>query len=54
MLMFGSRLEEGTGGWVYLRSEKLRGSYSSQDIVMAMKLWRTGWAAHVAQVGKTR
>jgi hypothetical protein len=43
---------EVTGGWRSLHNEEMHNFYSSQNIVIVMKLRKMKWAWHVATTGK--
>jgi hypothetical protein len=48
---FGSKRDEGTGGWRKLHNEELHSVYFSPSIIRIIKSMRMRWAGHVAQMG---
>jgi reverse gyrase len=50
--IFGPKRNDVTGDWRKLHNEELHNLYSSPDIIRMIKSRRTGWAGHVAQMGK--
>ena len=52
--IFGPRRDEVTGEWRRLHNEELNDSYSSPNIVRAIKSRRMRWAGHVARMDKER
>ena len=47
--IFGPKRDEVTGEWRKLHNEKLKGLYSSANIVRVIKSRRMRWAGHVAR-----
>jgi hypothetical protein len=52
--IFGPKMDEVTGEWRKLHSEKLHNLYSSPDIIRQVKSRRMWWAGHVACMGEER
>jgi hypothetical protein len=52
--IFGSKRDEGTGGWMKLHIEELHNLYSSPNIIKMIKSRRIKWARHVARMGEKR
>jgi hypothetical protein len=46
--IFGTKIEEVTGGWIKLHNEDLRDLYSSSSIITIIKSRSMRWAGHVA------
>jgi hypothetical protein len=46
--IFGSKWDAVIGGWRKFHNEEHHNFYSSLSIIRVIKLWRVGWAAHVA------
>jgi hypothetical protein len=44
--------DEVTGDWRKLHNEELHNLYSSPNIIRMTKSRRTGWAGHVARMGR--
>jgi hypothetical protein len=52
--IFGSKMDEETGGWRKLHSEELHNLYSLPSIIRIFKSSRMMWAGHVAHIGEKR
>jgi hypothetical protein len=52
--IFESRMDEVTGEWRKLHSEKLHNLYSFPNIIRQLKSKRIRWAGHVARMGEER
>ena len=52
--IFGPNWDEVTGEWRKLHNERLKGLYSSPNIVRVIKSRRMSWAWHVACMGEGR
>jgi hypothetical protein len=50
----GSKRDEVMGEWRKLHNGKLHDLYCSLNIISLIKLWRRGWAGHVAYSGEKR
>jgi acyl-coenzyme A synthetase/AMP-(fatty) acid ligase len=50
--IFGSKKNEGTGGWRKIHNEKLNNFYSSPNIIRMIKSVNMSWATLVAVMGR--
>jgi hypothetical protein len=53
-LRLETKKEEDVGGWRILRNEELHNSYTSPNIIRAIKSVRMKWIDHVANMGDMR
>jgi hypothetical protein len=51
-IIFGPKRDEVTGEWRKLHNEEFNDLYFSLTIVRVIKSRRTGWAGHVARMGR--
>jgi hypothetical protein len=49
--IFGSKLDEVTGGWRKLHKEELHHLYSSPSIIRIMKSRKMRWSGYIARMG---
>jgi hypothetical protein len=52
--IFGSKIDEVTGGYRKLHNEDLHNLYSSPSIIRMIKSRRMGWAGHVGRMWEKR
>jgi hypothetical protein len=52
--IFGTRIDEVTGGWRKLHNEELHNLYSSPSTIRMMKSRIMRWAGHTARMGAKR
>jgi hypothetical protein len=52
--IFGSKTDEGTGGWRKLYNEELHNLYSSPNIIRMIKSRMGRWAENAARMGRRR
>jgi len=50
--IFGTKRNEGVGGWKRLHNEGLHNLYTSPNIIRAIKSKNMRWVGHVAHLGR--